>query len=114
MGPLVYVIACTYTSFFAISLGSLYRLTPTASSAFSLLFNGTMMARFGTPPVIRLCGWYSESNGNVNDRLACLGHIWSVPSRPVGRRGLQRAPRSLFAPFLTYTGFFCPNLPDPV
>lgn len=54
MAPLVYFIACTYTAFFSINVGSLYMLTPTASSSFSMLFNGTMMARFAAP----LCNNY--------------------------------------------------------
>lgn len=46
MLPLMYIIACTYTAFFAVDIGALYILLPHSSSSFSLLFNGNLMARF--------------------------------------------------------------------
>ena len=49
MAFMVYVITCTYTAFFSIGIGSLYTLTPGASTSFSLLLNGSLMARFAAP-----------------------------------------------------------------
>ena len=49
MLPLVYVVAATYTALFAINVGSYYAFLPHATSSFSLLFNGNLMARFAAP-----------------------------------------------------------------
>jgi hypothetical protein len=49
MLPLTYVLAATFTAFFAINVGSLYALLPHATSSFSLLFIANLMARFAAP-----------------------------------------------------------------
>jgi hypothetical protein len=49
MLPLVYVCLATFKAFFAINVGSLYALLPHSSSAFSLLSNSNLTARFAAP-----------------------------------------------------------------
>jgi hypothetical protein len=81
--PLAYAAACCYSSLFKLRLLSFYHLAPRATSARSLLLNGSLLARFAAPLAFNYLHVVRMTGGQRGGRRLAFAGVLGLEEVPL-------------------------------